>query len=101
MFFAKFVFLEGIFCHDPIFFGQMDSLLNVRMSIFQKTQTLTFHIRWQGRDWRKERLLTHTPCSVIYLNDFEFSEGFSFNFSLDKRWHTLTRETAPSTMCVM
>ena len=79
----------------------MDSLLNVKMSIFQKTQTLNFHIRWQGRDWRKERLLAHTPCSVIYLNDFEFSEGFSYNFFLDKRWHTLTRETAPSTMCVM
>ena len=55
------------------------------MSIFQKTQTLTFDIRWQGRDWRKERLLAHTPCSVIYLNDFEFSEGFFYNIFLKQK----------------
>ena len=56
------------------------------MSTFQKAQTLTFHIRWQGRDWRKERLLAHTPFSVIYLNDLDFFEFFWRDFPSTFFW---------------
>ena len=46
----------GFFCHGPISFGR------VSIGAFSnKINTVTFHIRWLRRDWRKGRLLAHTP----------------------------------------
>ena len=44
------------------FFWARGSICQMSIGVFSnKINTVTFHIRWQRRDWRKERLLAHTP----------------------------------------